>query len=222
MPNEHIHLPGIDPPAAPPTPIPPNPVPIAYVAPPLPQQAAPSPQQVAALQQTGESYRAIRKTAAVANFSGITTLVIAVGSAAFTAVDPGLVSGLITAILAAVGTVELIGRRKLLRGGANATRMLALNQLAFLAAIIVYCCAQMATFSVSTITSQIPAEFGTLDPSSQQLIRQLWNGFYILLIILSIIFQGGLALYYHRKAQHVARFRSADQWEKDLLMRIAQ
>ena len=156
MPNEHINLPGIDPPTTPPTAIPPGPDSSAYLAPPpLPQQGAPSPQQVAALQRTGESYRAIRKTAAVASFSGITTLIIAVGSAAFTALDPDLVGVLATLILTTVGTVELIGRRKLLRGDANATRILAINQLGFLAAIIFYCCVQIATFSHSSIMKEV-------------------------------------------------------------------
>ena len=203
-------------------PISPVGVPLAHLAPPpLPQQPGPSPQQIANLQQTGDSYRAIRKTAAVANFSGITTLIIAIGSASFIAFDPGVVGILATVILAAVGTVELLGRKKLLRADDNATRILALNQLFFLAAITVYCCAQIATFSFSSIASQIPPELGPLDASTQRMIHQAYNGFYIVLIFLSVIFQGGLALYYHRQARHVARFRSAQDWEKTLLMRIA-
>ena len=218
MPNEHINLTGIDPPN-----LPTAQIPLAYVAPPpLPQQGAPSPEQIANLQQTGDSYRVISKTAAVANFSGITTLIIALGSASFTAFDPGIAGVLATVILAAVGTVELVGRKKLLRGDASATRILAFNQLAFLAAIIIYCCMQMAMFSLSSLTKEIPPELGPIDPSTQQLIRQLWNGFYILLIFLSLVFQGGLALYYHRKAKHVDRFRSAQDWEKDLLIRIGR
>ena len=212
LPNEHINLPGIEL----------SSVPTAKVAPPpLPAQGAPSAEQIAYLQQTGESYRAIRKVAAVASFSGITTLIIALASASFTAFDPGVGGIVAVVVLAAVGTVELIGRHKLLRGDANATRILALNQLGFLAAITVYCCVQMATFSVASITSQIPAELGTLDASTKQMVRQLWYGFYGLLIFLSVIFQGGLALYYHRCAKHVERFRAAQDWEKQLLMRIA-
>ena len=218
LPNEHINLPDINPPV----------IPTAQIAPPpMPVQGGqgahgqPSPEQVANLQEIGESYRRIRKTGAVASFSGITTLVIAIASASFTAFDPGVMSVLATMILGAVGTVELVGRRKLLRADENATRLLAVNQLAFLTAITLYCIVQMATFSSSSIAAQLPPELGPLDASTQQMIRQMWNGFYILLIVLSFIFQGGLALYYYRQQKHVARFRAAQDWEKQLLMRIA-
>jgi hypothetical protein len=212
LPNEHINLPGIN-----------EPVPLAYVAPPpLPQQSHPTPQQLVDLQDVGDSYRAIRKTAAVANFSGITTVTLAVATAAFTAFSPDALGIFATLVLGAVGIVEILGRKKLLNGDENATKVLALNQLGFLAAIVIYCIVQMGRFSLSSLTAQLPPEIGPLDPSTQRLVRQLWYGFYILLIVLSLAFQGGLALYYHRCRKHVARFAKAQDWEKQLVMKIAR
>src|SRR5258708_36280244 len=107
----------------------------------VPPATAPplTPEQLASLQQVGDAYRVLRRTATAAAFSGITALTLGVGSMSCVAISPDAMGILATAVLMTVGIVELAGRQRLLAGRPDALKWLALNQLAFLAAITLYC-----------------------------------------------------------------------------------
>jgi hypothetical protein len=170
----------------------------------------------------------LRRAANVAAFSAITTLSLGLLSGSCLLVDVSLVAVAITLALCAFGMIELIGRQRLLKGAADALRILAWNQIAFFAAVAIYCGVQIATFSPE---SQLSAEdrdalkqlqgatgSGLLDP---KVWKSLNSGIYAVIILVSFASQGGLALYYARRRKHLEVFRSATEAERQLLLQIA-
>ncbi len=227
MPNEHINLPGIsaadlaagNPPALP--------IPVQ----PISTQPGLTPEQLGELQAVGESYRVIRRTAAVARFSGVTSIVLGVGGLACLGFGVQLSGILAVVVLLTVGFIELTGRQWLLNGKSNALRVLAFNQLGFLAAIAIYCGVQIATFSSKSLTQSLNTkiqEMGggdlgdLIDPkTAPQMAQSVNTGFYGLVLLVSIASQGGLAWYYARRGKYLEAYRSAEPWQRDLLQKVS-
>lgn len=188
----------------------------------------PSAQQIKELEELGTSYRPLRKAAAVANFSGISTLIIAIASASCAVFSPDWIGILVTIALFAVGGVELIGRGKLLKGERNALKILAWNQVAFFAAIALYCIVQMVGFSshslISGDTRSLLAQMNDsgLDKEMEHWARLGTFAIYGTILIGSFFSQGGLALYYARRQNHLNTFTAAPAWQKQLLVGIAR
>ena len=175
----------------------------------------------------GESYRVLRRTANVAAFSGITGLVLGVGAVGCLALSPDVAGVIASLVLLAVGTVELVGRQRLLRGEPNAIRMLAFNQLAFLGAIVIYCGIQITSFSTNALTKELNAAAGGADLSvlgsfgDPKFIHQLNSLFYGVVIAISVASQGGLAWYYARRQKYLDAYRAAEPWQRELLQRVS-
>ena len=190
-----------------------------------------TPEQLDRLKQVGAAYRALRRSAAVAAFSGMTTLAIGTLSLTCLFLDPGLVGFAVAFALCGFGAIELIGRQRLLQGTEDSLRILTWNQLAFFAAVAIYCGVQMATFSVQSLISpetrsvlgELPGASGgnLFDPQTEKSLKLAYIAVYALIILVSLASQGGLALYYARRRKHLDLFRSASDWEKQLLLQIS-
>jgi len=127
-------------------------------------------------------------------------------------------------VLLAVGTIELVGRQRLLRGEPNALRILCFNQLAFLAAIAIYCGIQIASFSTSSLAQELKSAAGGADVGEiidPNFIHRMNSWFYASVIVVSIASQGGLAWYYYRRQKYLDAFRAAEPWQRDLLQKVA-
>jgi hypothetical protein len=167
----------------------------------------------------------------VAAFSGITTLAIGIFSASCLAFGASLGDLAITVALCTFGAIELIGRQRLLKGAADALRILTWNQLAFFAAIAIYCGVKIVTFSTASLVSpetrdamaQLQGATGSslLDPQTEKTLKLGYLAMYGLIILISLASQGGLALYYARRHKYLDLFRSASESEKQLLLQIA-
>ena len=166
-----------------------------------------------------QQHRAIKRAARIAAFSAVSTLGFAAIGVLITIFDFSLWSLIITVGLAVIGSVEFRGHQRLLRAEPAACRTLALNQLAFLALITVYCVAQMLTFSAS---ADLPTEYRQLlDAQMMQNLPKLVCGFYALVIVGSLAFQGGLALYYHTRRRRVEAFvRETPDWVRRQLLEL--
>jgi hypothetical protein len=154
---------------------------------------------------TNNRAKAIRKAAAVANFNGWVTAIIAALSAPFA---PFSVAGfLLTCGLAVVAYNEFRGRKLLLSYNPSAARLLGWNQLGFLAMICVYCVWMMLT-SASSFAAELQAHpeledaIGSLD-GFDAIFRTAVIAFYGAVMVLSVIFQGLNALYYFTRRKHV-------------------
>jgi hypothetical protein len=187
--------------------------------------AALTPSQLAQIESAGRIHRLVKRATRTAGASAWTMLIIGLSAGLFALLSPNLTSLLTALALCAVGGVEYAGYRGLQRADPDAALLLARNQLFFLALIVAYAIWQMVSFSsagvkATVLPDDVRSQLSLMPDLTKQIDGQidLWGtianyGFYALLIILSIVFQGGLALYYFTRRKHVAAFRLATpQW----------
>ena len=186
--------------------------------------------QYALVQEAARDYKKIKKVSWIALGSSVTTLAIGVLAAPFTVFWPSFAAAFITVGLLVIGTVEFVGYRKLLQADPSAARWLATNQLAFLGLITVYCGLQMLTFSTEDLKREamspefraqlnaMPEMAADIDRTIEQYGPIATYGFYSLVIVLSVLFQGGLALYYYTRRKLLDAFQLRPPWVRRLLV----
>jgi len=185
------------------------------------------------IRQAVVNRRAVKAASRTALASAATTLGIGALSLPFVLFSPSWDAAMVVAGVCAVGVVEYVGYRRMRQAQPSAARFLSRNQLAFLALIVAYCLIQIFTFS----TEQ--AKAAALSPEVRRLLGDLpgmarsinatidrWApifvwGFYFLIIVLSICFQGGMAWYYHTRRRHIESFnQSTPAWVRRLFIEI--
>lgn len=187
--------------------------------------------QFALVQEAARSYKPIKKASRVALGSAVTTLAIGAIAVPFTLVWPSFASALVTVGVCVVGVVEFLGYQKLKQADPAAARWLATNQLAFLGLIMLYCAIQMLTFSpeevkAAALSPETRAQLNAAPDMARDIDRMIeqWAplvtyGFYSLVIVLSIFFQGGMALYYFTRRKWLEAFqRQTPPWVRRLLV----
>ena len=156
-----------------------------------------SPEQTRQIVAADRALAKLASAARVASFNGITLAGCAVLCLPFAVVSP--VSLIVAVALGAAAYVELKGRDRLRALDPEAARMLALNQLAVLLGVYVYCAYSIyAALSGPSITEQLGENdalssgmLGDMD----ELVQSATVLVYGVLIVLSSLFQGGLAYY---------------------------
>ena len=114
------------------------------------------------------------------------------------------------ALVAAGGAMELSGRRQLLRGDADGMRVLVRSQLLVLSVILVYAISRFASFDAEsalggltpdmrTELTQSGVDFAAILP----LVRMAFYAMYGIVALVTLIYQGGMALYYRRRTADV-------------------
>lgn len=162
--------------------------------------------------------RTVRRAAGVAAFNGWTTGLLAACSAPFAWF--GAVNLLIAGGLGVVAFNEFRGRRRLLRFDPSGAALLGWNQLGFLAGIVAYCLWRVAAgfFGEGPFAAELAAK-----PELRQVFdsaegfdaayRVAIVAFYGLVIVLSLLFQGGNAVYYFTRRRHVGAYlRDTPEW----------
>ncbi|MDV6030636.1 MAG: hypothetical protein F9B45_11135 [Phycisphaera sp. RhM] len=156
--------------------------------------------------------RPIRRAARVATFNGWTTGVIAALSFPFAFF--GADGMAITAGLSTVCFFEFWGRRKLLKLDPSATSWLGWNQVGFLSLIVAYCL-WMLLGDVPDISAN-PELSRLLGSDGQQLYQTLNVAVYGSVIVLSVIFQGGNAIYYFTRRRYLVAYqRQTSPWVRE-------
>src|SRR5262245_51189261 len=142
----------------------------------------------------------VRKAARIASTNAWITGVIAALSWPFA---PFSVVGFLVAVgLTVVAYNEFNGRRRLLEFDPSAATSLARNQVGFLALITAYCLwsvyvvytgANPVAAALTANSDLLAAEDRKLLAAGGDVIKLAMVGFYLLVIFLSVIFQGGMA-----------------------------
>ncbi len=172
----------------------------------------------------------VRRAAKTARGSAFTILVVGVVSIPIALIFPTWLGIVVVTGICTIGVREYIGAGRMRRAEPSAAAYLGSNQLAFVALIVVYCVIQMATsspaeFGSTAISSELRTSLAQL-PEMQSSVEELigsWAplavyGFYSLVILLSIGFQGGLALYYFTRKRHLEAARQVTPpWVERLL-----
>jgi len=159
----------------------------------------------------------------VAAIDGFTLVFIAGGFGVVSALCSDWLGAVVGGLAAAAGLVELRGRRRLRSGDANGMSELVRSQFFLLTIILFYVIYQLLRFDPQTLLASIDSALASvqrssgmevtslatsLDLTQQQflvLARRLVGVTYIVVGVVSLLCQGGLAFYYHRRKQTVAK-----------------
>ena len=190
--------------------------------------------QFALVQEAARTYTPIKKATRTALSSSIVTLLIGASAVPFLLIWPSFSGLLITVGLGVIGAVEFLGYRKLRKADPAAARFLATNQLAFLGLIVFYCLLQMLSFSpedakAAALSPEIRAQLGAvpdvvraIDRDIERWAPQVTYGFYSLVMVLSLFFQGGMAYYYFTRRKFLEAFQhQTPPWVRRLLVECA-
>jgi hypothetical protein len=166
--------------------------------------------------------RPIQSAARVANFNAWTTAILAALSAPFALFS---VAGFVVfAGLALVAWNEFRGRRRMLEYDPAGASILGWNQLGLLALISLYCLwaiysnlwGSASIDAQMRANPQLGAAFNSLGGMSE-LIQPIVLAFYGMVIALTVIFQGGNALYYFTRRKYLDTYvRETPAWVIDL------
>ena len=108
-------------------------------------------------------------------------------------------------LVLAAGIMELRGRRRLRRRDASGMQLMIRAQIFLLGVILVYCVARLGSFDAETamgnLTPDMDASLRELGMTRAQVLaytRTMFYAVYSVVAVVSLLFQGGLALYYRR------------------------
>ncbi len=180
----------------------------------------------AMVRQATQRHKVVEKMIRRTKSAATVTLVLAVGAIGASIIWPGWENVLAATVLCGVGAVELWGYYQIRQARSWAATVLGGNQLALLAVIAAYCTVQMAAFSPEQLSSELQSQFGGL-PGMQRMLDQwspmLTYGFYGLIILISVGFQGGTARYYFRGRSHIEAFnQETPAWIRRLFVEMGQ
>ena len=113
-------------------------------------------------------------------------------------------------LVLAAGVLELHGRRQIMRRDSDGLKQLVRAQLFLLAVILVYCTSRLGSFDADTAMASLTPDMEALLKEAGleradilPLVRITFFATYGGVALLSLLFQGGLILYYRRKTRLV-------------------
>ena len=154
--------------------------------------------------------KALKRVLAVSRLNGWSVVVIA-GLGALIALLLGDLVGVFVGLLAAAaGWMEVRGHRMLRRRDAAGMTSLVRSQLFLLSVILVYCVTRLGSFDADTALSNLTPdmeamlkESGVTRGDILPLVRTAFLATYLGFAGVSILYQGGMALYYRGKTRLV-------------------
>ena len=146
-----------------------------------------------------------RKISNLSFFDGVTVLLMAGISLVCAAIWRDLTEAFVGVALLTVGCIELSGRQLFHNRLPEATRWLVGSQLGLLFVIIAYCLRniyyppalpldQLPPFILETLEN-LPGSNGNLEGMMQPLLKVVYS----LFMLISVFYQGGMAMFYLRK-----------------------
>lgn len=138
----------------------------------------------------------------IALFAGLCTLIALLFAS--------WISVIIGALITAAGVIELRGRGRLVRGDPTGMSGLVGAQLIILGTIWLYSLVNLITYNEAAIVAKITPELrNALSQSGFEvedllpMLKPAFFGFYLVVMGVTLLFQGGLALYYHSRRPRV-------------------
>lgn len=161
----------------------------------------------------------LRRVLRVAKADGLGLVIIAGLGTLLSLAMLDLIGAFVGAVIVYGGWTELAGRRQLLRGDADGVRRLVRSQLIVLNVILIYCARQIFSFDLETTLGQASSYFTIMNelgfdltPAMPLIRAYLPLGvytFYGLVAALTLLYQGGMSLYYRRRADPIQRALTA-------------
>ena len=129
----------------------------------------------------------------------------------------GDLSGIAIALLVLLaGLIELRGRKQLQRRNAEGMKLLVRSQVFLLTVILVYCASRLGSYDAESMLSNLTpdmramlTEAGLQVSDIVPLVHTAFLVLYITVALVTLIYQGGLALYYRSRTKPVAEALAA-------------
>jgi hypothetical protein len=192
--------------------------------------------EVALLERASRRARQATAAASLATFHGWTFAACALVCVPLAFADPVVLA--VGVALAASAAMELHGARLLRRFEVRGARLLAMNQVALLGVVVLYCASRIwsgltgpslrdqlmaevpdlgGLMAASAELSDIEPLFDHIDHIYRLSIVALYGG----VIAVSALYQGACAVYYWTRAAHVSAYeRETPTWVRELLARM--
>jgi hypothetical protein len=142
----------------------------------------------------------------IARFEGKSMLILSGAFAVLAAMNRDLTGALAGCLAAGAGAVELHGTHRLEEADPEGVSWLIRAQLLLLGTVLLYVSARILQFDPvelqRALTTAAKEQFVTLRLSDEQVLSMLDQGYrtlYTSVAIVTILYQGGMALYYHRR-----------------------
>lgn len=152
----------------------------------------------------------------VSTFEGRTVFVIGAGGGVLSALFGDWFGAVVGALVAGAGAVELHGGQLLRNGQGRGMNWLVRSQLLLGNTILLYCAIRLLTISIASLDADMTpdlraalSQYGMGVKEFEVLSVKLYRLVYSLVAALTLLYQGGMALYYHRRRKTVAEALSA-------------
>ena len=163
----------------------------------------------------------------VSTFEGRTVLVLSGGFGLLSAMSADWLGACVGALVAGAGAVELHGGSLLRQGRARGMNWLVRAELLLLNTVLLYVAVKLVTFrppptfdalfspdmraalaekglSLAQVKDQLYSASGYNEKDLLVLYVKFFRGVYALVAVLTLLFQGGMALYFHRRRKIVS------------------
>ncbi len=152
----------------------------------------------------------LRRVIKIARLDGLSIFVVSGGFALITMMMGDLVGTIVGLLVAAAGWSEWHGAKLLQRGRARGIHWLVRSQLYLLCIILLYVMRQMTNYDPeyvrTLVTPYMKQMFDSIGLDIQQVLPMVRTAFYVLygtVALVTLFYQGGLALYYRRRTEAV-------------------
>ena len=150
--------------------------------------------------------KALKRVRAVSRFNGWSVVIVAGLGILLTLVIGDLLGTCIGLLVGFAGGMEVRGGRKLGRRDPAGMKLLVRSQLLLLSVILIYCVTRLGSFDADTalgnLTPDMEAPLKELGLERGEILSMVRSTFYITYVtvaVVTVFYQGGMALFYRRR-----------------------
>jgi len=160
--------------------------------------------------------KALKRVLAVSRFNGWSVVIVAGLGILLTLVIGDLLGTCIGLLVGVAGGMEVRGGRKLGRRDPAGMKLLVRSQLLLLSVILIYCVTRLGSFDADTalgnLTPDMEAPLKELGLERGEILSMVRSTFYITYVtvaVVTVFYQGGMALFYRRRTALVSEALAA-------------
>jgi Ca2+/Na+ antiporter len=150
--------------------------------------------------------KALTRVLKISRFDGWSVIIVAALSILLTLALGDLLGSAIGLLAVVSGWMEVRGGRKLKARDPAGMRWLVRSQLLLLSVILAYCTSRLGSFDAETVMGNLTPDLEAILQESGiertdvlPLVHTFFLALYLSVALVSVLYQGGMALYYRRK-----------------------